>query len=140
MKKEDNNYTPIRWKQRFQNFEKAYAVFQRRINDYRKDNKNEANQMSLIQGFEVLVELSWKTLKDYLENEGTVVNAPKQVIRQAYQFEIIQNGEDWMEALTQRNLTTHTYDEENFIKILNFINQKFEPIINDLYNDLKKEI
>lgn len=133
-------YTPIRWQQRFQNFEKAHVVFQRRIVSYNIDNESEANQMSLIQAFEVLIELSWKVLKDYLANEGTVVNAPKQVIRQAYQFAIIKNGEDWMEALVQRNLTTHTYDEDNFISVLDFISRKFAPIVKDLYEDLKKEI
>jgi hypothetical protein len=48
-------YTNIRWQQRFQNFEKAYIVFQRRITEYRETNESEANQMSLIQAFEVLI-------------------------------------------------------------------------------------
>lgn len=81
MKKSDNTYTPIRWQQRFQNFDKAYLVFRRRLNDYRTDSNSEAYQMALIQGFEILLELSWKTLKDYLLNEGIIVNSPKQVIR-----------------------------------------------------------
>ncbi|MDQ6954399.1 MAG: nucleotidyltransferase substrate binding protein, partial [Mariprofundaceae bacterium] len=63
----------IRWKQRFQNFEKTYHVFQRRIDEYENNQKTEAYQMALIQAFEILIELSWKTLKDYLENEGTKV-------------------------------------------------------------------
>jgi nucleotidyltransferase substrate binding protein (TIGR01987 family) len=133
-------YTTIRWQQRFQNFEKAYIVFQRRIKAYNDDSQNEANQMSLIQAFEVVVELSWKTLKDYLANEETEVNSPKQTIRQAFQFKIIDNGEDWMEALTQRNLTAHTYNDETFNKVLNFIDKKFTIILNQLYTDLKKEI
>lgn len=133
-------YTPIRWQQRFQNFEKAFIVFQRRIADFRKERDNEAFQMALIQAFEVLMELSWKTLKDYLASEGTEVNSPKQVIRQAFQFNIIENGEDWMEALAQRNLTTHTYDEDTSKKILVSIDEKFAPIVATLYQKLKKEI
>ena len=133
-------FTNIRWQQRFQHFEKAYHVFQRRIDEYRTDTKNEAFQMALIQAFEVTIELSWKVLKDYLANEGTVVNSPKQVIRQAFQFNIIDNGEDWMLALEKRNLTTHTYDENAFNEILIFIDKKFSSIVSKLYEDLKKEV
>ncbi len=132
-------YTPIRWQQRFQNFEKAIIVFKRRIADYKKNNQNEANQMSLIQAFEVLFELSWKTLKDYLANEGTIANSPKEVIRQSFQFNIIHNGEHWMEALAKRNLTTHTYDENTFNEILAFIDKDFSPIVNELYTELQKK-
>jgi nucleotidyltransferase substrate binding protein (TIGR01987 family) len=133
-------YTPIRWQQMFQNFRKAYTVFERRINDYEKDKKSEANQMSLIQAFEVLVELSWKTLKDYLANEGTVINSPKGVIRQAFQFDVIHNGEDWMEALVKRNLTTHTYDENISKEILIFIYERFSPIVKELHVEFSKEL
>ena len=130
----------IRWKQRFQNFEKAYEVFQRRIDEYEDNQDSEAYQMALIQSFEITIELSWKVLKDYLQNLGTEVHSPKQVIRQAFQFEVIANGEGWMEALELRNLTTHTYDDEVAAKVLNFISGNFHPIIRDLYFDLKKEI
>lgn len=131
-------YTPIRWEQRFQNFEKAYIVFQRRIKEYKTDTKNEAYQMALIQAFEVSIEISWKTLKDYLENEGTIVNSPKAVIRQAFQFNIIDNGEEWMEALAKRNLTTHTYNEANFIDVITFIDSKFAPIVDKLFFRIEK--
>jgi len=133
-------YTPIRWEQRFQNFEKAYVVFQRRIKEYRTDTKNEAYQMALIQAFEVCIELTWKTLKDYLENEGTVVNSPKAVIRQAFQFNIVDDGEEWMEALAKRNLTTHTYNEASFNEVITFIDLKFAPIFEKLFVGLNKEI
>ncbi len=130
----------IRWKQRFQNFEKAYNTLNRALDRYEKESDDEMIQMALVQAFEILLELSWKTIKDYLENEGTKVTSPKQVIRQAFQFEIITNGEDWMEALEQRNLTTHTYDEKTCAKVLNFIVEKFYPIARNLYFDLKKEL
>ena len=129
-----------RWKQRFQNFEKAFQVFQRRIDEYEKAKDIEVFQMALIQAFEIILELSWKTLKDYLENEGLLVNTPKSVIRQAFQSGVIHNGEDWMEALNQRNLTTHTYENETARMVLSFIDERFYSIVRDLYYDLKKEL
>ncbi len=130
----------IRWKQRFQNFEKAYEMFQRRIDEYEKNRTLEAYQMALIQAYEIIIELAWKLIKDYLEDGGTKVNTPKQVIRQAFQFEIIAHGEDWMEALALRNLTSHTYNEDVSNKVLNFITEKFYRIVRDLYFDLKQEL
>ncbi len=133
-------YTEVRWQQRFQNFEKSFRVFKRRVEEYRENNNNEAFRMALIQSFEVTIELAWKTLKDYLANEGTVVNSPKQVIRQAYQFTIIDKGEIWMEALEKRNLTTHTYDEAIFNQVLLFIDEKFALVVEQMYNDFKNKM
>ncbi len=53
----------IRWKQRFQNFEKAYKVFEKIL---KIKNPNKAEKMGLIQAFEISFELSWKLLKDHL--------------------------------------------------------------------------
>ena len=130
----------MRWRQRFQNFEKAYQVFQRRLDDFEKDRNSEAFQMSLVQAFEILMELSWKTLKDYLENEGMIVGTPKAVIRQAFQAEIINSGDAWMEALNQRNLTSHTYEDKTARQVLDFISSRFAPIVLNLYYRLKKEL
>ena len=67
---------PERWKQRFQNFEKALVVFQARCADALENPKGtkyyETCRMALVQAFEIVIELSWKTLKDYLEVQGYV--------------------------------------------------------------------
>lgn len=131
----------IRWKQRFQNFEKAFNVFQRRVDEYREYPEQEAYQMALIQGFEVLFELSWNTLKDYLENEGyDAVKNAKQAIRIGFQDEIITDAENWMEALKKRNLTSHTYNENILNETLTFLNDVFYPLVRDFYFKLKKEL
>ena len=131
----------LRWKQRFQNFEKAFEVFNRRKADYEIDPNSESHQMSFIQAYEILFELSWKTMKDYLENEGyqDVQNA-KKTIRQAFQDELIRNAEEWMEALEKRNNTSQTYNEEILVEMVKFINNTFYPNVRDLYNQLKKEL
>lgn len=128
---------PIRWKQRFENFEKSYVVFLRRIEEYRSNPDMEAFQMALIQSFVMIVELSWKTLKDYMESEGLKVTTPKDVIRQAFQSEIISDGETWMEALKQRNLSSYTYIENTAKEMLGFIDLHFDAIVQDLYHTLK---
>lgn len=55
----------IRWKQRFNNFEKAFSQFEKFIE--KKDNLNELEKQGLIQSFEYTHELAWNVLKDYLQ-------------------------------------------------------------------------
>lgn len=128
----------IRWKQRFQNFEKAYRRLRHAIEVVKKEPDNEVLTAGLIQTYEFTFELAWKTLKDYLEMEGFTVPSPRSTIRQAFQSGYLQNAEDWMQALNDRNLTTHTYDEQIAAKVIGDINQKYFFILEDLYLYLQK--
>ncbi|RJP31419.1 MAG: nucleotidyltransferase [Candidatus Omnitrophota bacterium] len=129
----------LRWKQRFRNFEKAFFAFQRRMDDYEKDPESESHQMALVQGYEIIIELAWKVMKDYLQNEGYDINTGKQAIRQAYQIEMIREGEIWLQALDNRNLASHTYDENLLNTLISFITEQFYPLVRDFYFDLQKE-
>lgn len=128
-----------RWKQRFQNFENAYNVFLRRIEEYKQFPDKEAYQMALVQGFEIVIELAWNTIKDYLENEGyDNVKNGKQAIRQAFRDELIHDAETWMMALEKRNLTRHTYNTIILEETLAFIYNEFYPVLCELFFKLKK--
>lgn len=130
-----------RWKQRFQNFENAYAVFQRRMDEYQENPTKEAYQMSLVQGFEIIIELGWKVLKDYLEDKGyDDVKNGKQAIRQAFQDELIREPEVWMQGLEIRNETSHTYNPAIMKKVTHFIADDFYPVVRDLYFEMKKAL
>ena len=131
----------LRWRQRFQNFGKAFEVLQRRIDEYEQHPNDEAYQMALISSFIIMYELSWKVLKDYLQNEGVDVNnSPKNVFRNAFQNELIFKVESWMESIVKRNETVHTYHEGTLRKVIQFITETFYPIVWDLYFQLKKEL
>jgi nucleotidyltransferase substrate binding protein (TIGR01987 family) len=128
-----------RWHQRLQNFQNAYAVFHRRRDDYLLDSTSEAYQMALVQAFEILVELSWNVLKDYLENEGvTDLNTPKSVLRAAFQAEFISDGEGWMDSIRYRNLTSHTYNLKTLQEVLTFIVTTFAPNAEHLNHTLQQ--
>ncbi|VEN74649.1 Nucleotidyltransferase [Candidatus Desulfarcum epimagneticum] len=126
----------IRWKQRFDNLERAYEIFWR-ILDIKAPN--EAEKMGLIQAFEIVFELSWKTMKDYLFEQGFNEKSPRGVLKQAFQNEIIADGHHWIEALENRNETTHTYDDDMAEKIDGKIREIYAPMIRDMYVYLKKE-
>lgn len=136
---------PIRWKQRFQNFEKALNVFKDRcsdVEDHPKGSKYyDAFQMALVQAFEILIELSWKVLKDYLENEGyTEVQTGKRAFRQAFQDGIIENGEVWLKALEIRNLTSHIYDVDLLEDLNVFVVESFLPEVRKLHDTMQAEL
>ena len=132
----DNN-KEIRWKQRFINFEKSFRLLERTI---AINNPSEAEKGGIIQFYEVCFELSWKVLKDYLESEGYIVKSPKQTLKQAFQIELITEGELWIMALDDRNLTAHTYDEETTDLIINNIINDYFPLIEALYYRLKNNV
>ena len=139
------NTQNIRWKQRFQNFEKALTVFKDRCSDVKVHPKGskyyDAFQMALVQAFEILIELSWKVLKDYLENEGyTEVQTGKRAFRQAFQDGMIENGEVWLKALEIRNHTSHIYDVSILEDLNVFVIESFLPEVKKLHNTLQAEL
>lgn len=131
------NKKEIRWQQRFQNFEKAFLLLERSVTI---EPLSEIERAGLIQFFEMAFELSWKTMKDYLEAQGFLVKTPRETIKQAFQIELIGDGQTWLQALEDRNLTTHTYDEETAMQIESLIKERYFPIMKDFYDKLKAEV
>ena len=132
-----NNLKEIRWKQRFENFDKSYKLLKKYSN---KPITAELERAGIIQFFEMTFELAWKVLKDYLESEGYTVKSPRETVKQAFQIGVIDNGHVWIDALSNRNLTTHTYDEELANKMTNEILSAYIPELEKMYDKLSKEL
>lgn len=75
----------------------------------------------LIQKFEILTEQSWKLAKTFLfKKEGLDVKSPKQALKSFYTSGHL-NEEDytlWTQALDDRNILSHRYDEEAYQQAL----------------------
>jgi len=123
----------IRWKQRFENFEKAFGQLKEFIE---QEELNKFEKQGLIQCFEYTFELAWKVLKDYLEFDGFNVKSPREAIQTAFKNELITEGHIWIDALQKRNLMAHTYDEETADKAEKLIRTDFYNILNDLRLEL----
>jgi nucleotidyltransferase substrate binding protein (TIGR01987 family) len=65
-----------------------------------------------IQRFEFVFELSWKTLRYILLDDGITTNTPRATLKAAFQAGLIDDEAAWVDLLEARNLTSHTYDEE----------------------------
>lgn len=131
-----DNAKEIRWKQRFENFEKAYLVLKENVNH---PIKTDLERAGLTQLFEMTFELSWKVLKDYIEAEGYTVKSPRETLKQGFQMELIEEGHTWIDALSDRNMTTHTYDEALAKKLVKDIKENYFPVIKKMYEKLSKE-
>jgi nucleotidyltransferase substrate binding protein (TIGR01987 family) len=94
----------------------------------------------LIQRFEYTFELSWKTLKDYLEGKGIAVSYPRDVIKEAFATGLVTNGGIWMEMLERRNLLSHTYDETTFNEAFMLVSGPFFRAISELVEKLGTEL
>ncbi|MBI4432967.1 MAG: nucleotidyltransferase substrate binding protein [Candidatus Omnitrophica bacterium] len=126
----------VRWRQRFSNYERAFRKLSEAVD---LGTYNWVSQAGLIQLFELAFELAWKTMKDKLESDGFKVNSPRDTIKTAFQNGTIRDGELWMKALEERNLLTHTYDEEMSDKARDLIRDQYFKLLKDLYDYLKKE-
>ena len=119
----EHDESDIRWKQRFSNYKKALAILRRGIELKKTRELSELERGGLIQSFEFTQELSWKVLKDYLEYQGFIgIIGSRDAYRNAFNRGLISDGEKWMELIRLRNLSSHTYDESDAVKLETEIN------------------
>ena len=85
---------------------------------FRQNLTTEQEQAGAIQAFEYCFELSWKIMKRLLEVRGKVANSPKEAFRMAALEDFIKDPELWFDFLKKRNLTVHTYEEEEAREVI----------------------
>ncbi|MBA3239089.1 MAG: nucleotidyltransferase substrate binding protein [Parachlamydiaceae bacterium] len=93
---------------------KAREIFER----FRIGMQDDRDQAGAIQAFEFCYELAWKMMKRVLESRGLEVGSPKDTFRKAALEKLIDDPELWFEFQKKRNLTSHTYEQENVETIL----------------------
>lgn len=133
-----NEKSDIRWKQRFSNYKKALGVLRRGLDLQKEREFSELERDGFIQAFEFAQELSWKVLKDFIEEKGTAekIYGSKDSIRQALNRNLISNGETWMKMIEARNVSSHTYDEADSIELVRKISVEYIPCFIDLEKTL----
>ena len=114
-----------RLSERIENYNKAFKLFEEMQSGYVADKNNNAYRLGLTQSFEIVCELGWKVLKDYLYVKGIVVHLPVEVIKEAFQKEVIQNGQVWIDMIKSRNATSHEYNIDKVNIILEDISTKY---------------
>ena len=123
----------VRWKQRFENYERAFGLLDDALADG-SESLSLLEREGVVQRFEYTFELAWKTLKDYLEEGGLILATvtPRQVIKEAFAARLLEDGQVWIDMLDHRNLLSHTYDSEVFSKAVEVISDRYLAALESL--------
>ena len=129
------NKQDIRWKQRFQNFDRAFVLLSSAFEEKTLGEFNRLEQEGLIQRFEFTYELAWKTAKDYLQEHGIVFVeiTPKAVLVAAFSSGLLNDGQAWVDMRLHRNMLSHSYDEAVFGEVLRAVESRYLKALGDLH-------
>ena len=122
---------------KFENFKNCLKNL-KEIYDYEEPYGN-VELTGLVGLFEVCFEQSWKAMKEILENSGYSegkTGSPKQILKTAFQANMIEDEELWLDALVSRNNVAHAYNKEIAIGIVRRTKQDYYT----LFLNLEKEI
>lgn len=120
--------------EKFEKLKSAVARLDEALNEYAQ-YKLDTIRDGVIQRFEFCTELAWKTVREYLLDQGyTEINSPKSVMKQAYADGLIPDG--WIELLNDRNLTSHVYDDATAAQIFERISGHHMPLFRALIEKL----
>ena len=97
-------------------FEKALS----RLAEVLQQEKTDIVRDSAIKRFEIVFDLAWKTLKTFLEeNHNVVCNSPRTCFKEAFHQGILDYSDFWLDVVSERNYTAHTYKEKLAEQIFN---------------------
>ncbi|GHA65368.1 nucleotidyltransferase [Formosimonas limnophila] len=131
--------TDIRWKQRFNNFIRAFGNLQSAIVLSNQRALSDLEKQGLIQAFEFTHELAWNVLKDYLEEQGfTDIIGSKNAARKAFNQNLVRDGQAWMDMVDARNKTVHAYRIDIATEVYNDIVERFYPAFNQFKDEFNK--
>jgi nucleotidyltransferase substrate binding protein (TIGR01987 family) len=96
--------------------------------------RSELERAGLIQIFEYTFELAWKSLKDRLAGLGFDPTSPRGVIRDAFSATILSEADTttMLEALGDRNLLAHSYDEALAAEAERLIVERYAPLLFEI--------
>ena len=120
--------------QKVENYQNALKRLEEAIARYQTTPSDTLYRDGLIQRFEFTVELAWKSIKEYLEDQGstTPIATPRAVLKEAFAAGVIQDAEEWNKIITARNITSHVYDEKTAEDVAAQICNDFLPLLKAL--------
>ena len=108
-----------------------------RFEEFRQNMQTDRDRAGAIQAFEFSYELAWKTIKRILNQRGLNITTPRDCFREAALNNWISDPKIWFSFIEKRNISSHTYDEENVIKVV-AIFDNFSQALTELVTNLKK--
>jgi len=112
----------------FEQFTKANQGLKEAVN---LREETQIRRDAVIQRFEFTFELLWKTFKKIAREERIDCFSPKTAFRAAFQLNLIDDEQVFVEIIDARNKTSHVYSEEEIIEIYEFIRSKVVDVFTE---------
>ena len=120
--------------EKYDKLTQAVARLRESLDEYQSTpNPSSTLRDGVIQRFEFCTELAWKTMREYLLDQGFAgpINSPRAVLRQAYAEGMIQD-DAWLTMLDDRNMTSHVYDDATAAEIFARIQSQYFTLFDNL--------
>jgi len=131
------NSQDIRWQQRLNNFNRALEQLASGVKLSTERPLTELEKQGLIQAFEFTHELAWNVIKDYFVFQGNnSITGSRDAIREAFNKQLITDGESWMNMIYSRNQSSHTYNQT----IADEISEKICTVNFSLFQAFQKKM
>lgn len=112
----------VRWQQRLHNYIRALLQLTEAMEPMQQRELSKLEKQGVVQCFKHCYELGWSTLKDFLVWQGIEgIVSSRDTIREPFSKGLSSDGHTWVQMLTDRNRTSHTYNEETAETILSNI-------------------
>lgn len=123
---------------------KKFEQFSRHLQVLRKADEEDLSNEFIVSGvidkFYIQFELGWKVLKELLAYEGVksaASGSPREIIKAAYAYFDFIDENTWLQMLRDRNDTTHMYNEQAAIELVDKIIKDYIPVFIKMQQAVK---
>ncbi len=126
---------------RFEERRKEFSNAVQRLEEALKEQENDIIIDGVLHRFEFTFELAWKTMKDYLEYVGVIdkTGSPREIIKSAFEYGMIEEGETWIKMMLARNSLSHLYDEKKSREVYQDIKKVYIDLLKRLENKFNEK-
>ena len=127
---------------RFEERRREFSNAVQRLKEALEEKETDIVIDGVLHRFEFTFELAWKTMKDYLEYVGVIekTGSPREIIKSAFEYGMIEDGESWINIMLARNSLSHLYDEEKSREVYKNIKNIYFELLNKLKNKFNEKL
>ncbi len=126
-----------RLSERIENFNNAYKLFETAQKSYINDKQNDIYKLAIVQASEIVYELGWKVIKDFLKTKDIETFTPRDTIKEAFAANILPSAQIWIDMAKDRNASSHEYNQDKVNLILENISTTYFYELQRFKNNLE---
>lgn len=127
---------------RFEERRKEFSNAVQRLKEALDEKESDIIIDGVLHRFEFTFELAWKTMKDYLEYIGVIekTGSPREIIKSAFEYGMIEDGEAWIKMMLARNSLSHLYDEAKSREVYQEIKNLYFELLKQLKEKFNEKL